>query len=288
MSAGRVDAVCVSHNLDLLVALEIVVPVLLNRVRVRDKPAVSVGVDIGTPGALGELAGVVGLLRSGLLSATENVARVYAEQECNDQNDQSGATADCDLPATSSSSTAHLRRVELGTLVVFHVCSTASKQDARPDRQENRGVRRDTCQMPCCQLQPVARMRVFTKSSYPLLRPATATHHHQRTQRGSVASGTVGDMSVTVDDNSMDSRYEARIDGVLVGASQYELTPDTIVFLHTVVRQEYEGRGVGSAIARFALDDARARGLRVRPLCPYIRGWLDRHPEYGDLISTTA
>jgi uncharacterized protein len=95
-------------------------------------------------------------------------------------------------------------------------------------------------------------------------------------------------MSVTVDDNSMEGRYEARIDGVLVGASQYELTPDTIVFLHTVVRQEYEGQGVGSAIARFALDDARARALRVRPLCPYIRGWLDRHPEYGDLISTTA
>jgi uncharacterized protein len=95
----------------------------------------------------------------------------------------------------------------------------------------------------------------------------------------------VGDMSVTVVDDSMESRYEARLDGELVGISQYELTSDTIVFLHTVVRQEYEGRGVGSAIARFALDDARARGLRVRPLCPYIRGWLGRHPEYGDLIS---
>jgi uncharacterized protein len=95
-------------------------------------------------------------------------------------------------------------------------------------------------------------------------------------------------MSVTVIDNTMESRYEARIDGVLVGVSQYELTTDTIVFIHTVVRQEYEGRGVGGAIARFALDDARARGLQVRPLCPYIRGWLDRHPEYGDLISTTG
>ena len=100
------------------------------------------------------------------------------------------------------------------------------------------------------------------------------------------ASGTVGDMSVTVADNTMESRYEAQIDGVLVGVSQYELTADTITFLHTVVRQEYEGQGVGGAIARFALDDARARGLQVRPLCPYIRGWLDRHPEYGDLIST--
>jgi predicted GNAT family acetyltransferase len=102
------------------------------------------------------------------------------------------------------------------------------------------------------------------------------------------ASGTVGDMSVTVADNPMESRYEAQIDGVLVGVSQYELTADTIVFLHTVVRQENEGQGVGGAIARFALDDARARGLQVRPLCPYIRAWLARHPEYGDLISTSG
>ena len=93
-------------------------------------------------------------------------------------------------------------------------------------------------------------------------------------------------MSVTVDDNPIESRYEASIDGALVGVSQYELTPDTIVFLHTVVAQEYEGQGVGSAIARYALHDARARGLTVRPLCPYIRGWLQRHPEYADLIHT--
>ena len=89
-------------------------------------------------------------------------------------------------------------------------------------------------------------------------------------------------MSVAVDDNPMESRYEARVDGALAGVSQYELTADTIVFLHTVVAEEYEGQGVASAIARYALDDARARGLRVRPLCPYIRGWIERHPEYAD------
>ena len=93
-------------------------------------------------------------------------------------------------------------------------------------------------------------------------------------------------MSVTVDDNPMENRYEARIDGAIVGASQYELTSVTIEFLQTVVAQEYEGQGIGSAIARYALDDARARGLKVRPLCPYIRAWLQRHGEYADLIRT--
>jgi predicted GNAT family acetyltransferase len=91
-------------------------------------------------------------------------------------------------------------------------------------------------------------------------------------------------MTVLVADNLMENRYEARLDGALAGVSQYELTADTIVFLHTVVAEEYEGQGVASAIARYALDDARARGLHVRPLCPYIRGWIERHPEYADLV----
>ena len=97
-------------------------------------------------------------------------------------------------------------------------------------------------------------------------------------------SGTVGDVSVTVVDNPTESRVEARVDGTLAGVSEYELTSDTIIFLHTQVAEQYEGQGVGSEIARYALDDARARGLYVRPLCPFIRSWLKRHPEYDDLI----
>jgi predicted GNAT family acetyltransferase len=92
-------------------------------------------------------------------------------------------------------------------------------------------------------------------------------------------------MSVVVADNPMGSRYEARVDGALAGVSEYELLTDTIVFLHTVVAEEYEGQGVGSAIARYALDDARDRGLHVRPLCPFIRSWMGRHPEYADHAS---
>jgi uncharacterized protein len=95
-------------------------------------------------------------------------------------------------------------------------------------------------------------------------------------------------MSVTVADNPMDSRYEARVDGALAGVCEYELTVDTIVFLHTVVAERYEGQGVGTALARYVLDDARARGLYVRPLCPFIRGWMARHPEYNDLIKAAG
>ena len=55
---------------------------------------------------------------------------------------------------------------------------------------------------------------------------------------------------------------------------------DVIVFTHTEVEPEFEGRGVGGALARAALDDAAARKLTVRPLCPFIAGWIARHPDY--------
>jgi uncharacterized protein len=90
---------------------------------------------------------------------------------------------------------------------------------------------------------------------------------------------------VVVTDNREKSQYEARIDGELAGFSQYHLTRSSIVFTHTEVDPAYEGHGVGSALARFALDDVRAKGERdVVPVCPFIHGWIDDHPDYADLV----
>ena len=90
---------------------------------------------------------------------------------------------------------------------------------------------------------------------------------------------------VVVTDNPEKSQYEARIDGELAGFSQYHLTRSSIVFTHTEVDPAYEGHGVGSALARFALDDVRAKGERdVVPVCPFIHGWIDDHPDYADLV----
>ena len=56
------------------------------------------------------------------------------------------------------------------------------------------------------------------------------------------------------------------------------------MFTHTEVDDRFEGQGVGSALARFALDDVRAEGTRrVVPRCPFIKGWIDKHPDYADL-----
>ena len=90
---------------------------------------------------------------------------------------------------------------------------------------------------------------------------------------------------VQVTNNEADKRYEARVDGRLAGSAYYDTADDLIVFTHTEVDDAYEGQGVGSTLARAALDDVRADGRRkVVPRCPFIKGWIDRHPDYQDLL----
>ena len=80
-------------------------------------------------------------------------------------------------------------------------------------------------------------------------------------------------------------RYEAYIDGEQVGFAEYQLTDRLVVFTHTEVEDRCEGMGVGSALARAALDDVRAEGTRkVLPLCPFIKSWIDHHADYEDLV----
>lgn len=91
---------------------------------------------------------------------------------------------------------------------------------------------------------------------------------------------------VTVRDDPDQHRFEAVIDGEVAGFAAYELAEDAITFTHTEVDDRFEGRGVGSALARQALDAVRADGgRRVRPQCSFIKGWIDKHPDYADLVA---
>jgi predicted GNAT family acetyltransferase len=95
-------------------------------------------------------------------------------------------------------------------------------------------------------------------------------------------------MAVEVTRNDEARRYEARIDGGLAGFAEYQLTDELVVFTHTEVDPAFEGQGVGSTIARGALDDVRDAGARkVLPLCPFIAGWIARHPDYQPLVYGT-
>ncbi|MQM24638.1 GNAT family N-acetyltransferase [Glycomyces albidus] len=93
-------------------------------------------------------------------------------------------------------------------------------------------------------------------------------------------------MTVEVTDAPERDRWEARIDGDLVGYAQYKRHDGMITFFHTVV--EREGEGIGSELARTSLDAARSQGLRVHPVCPFYAGWIERHPEYKDLVHEQA
>jgi predicted GNAT family acetyltransferase len=90
---------------------------------------------------------------------------------------------------------------------------------------------------------------------------------------------------VAVRDNPDEARFEAYVGEQPAGFSQYTLGDDVITFTHTEVDDGFEGQGVGSALVRDALDAVRADGsLRVRSLCPFVKAWIDDHPDYQDLL----
>lgn len=104
------------------------------------------------------------------------------------------------------------------------------------------------------------------------------------------ACRTVGGVSEhpapTVTEDTSTHRYEAALsDGTVVGFAEYERAGDVTTFTHTVVPQEYEGRGIGSTLVRSALDAERAAGRSIVPRCPFVKAFIDRHPEYADLIA---
>jgi uncharacterized protein len=91
-------------------------------------------------------------------------------------------------------------------------------------------------------------------------------------------------MELTVTDVPEAGRYEARAGDRVQGQAAYERQGDRVVFTHTVVDPDAEGSGVGSTLVREALDDVRARGLRAVPHCSFVRAWIERHPDYADLV----
>lgn len=79
-------------------------------------------------------------------------------------------------------------------------------------------------------------------------------------------------------------RYEAHVDGELAGILEYVLKYGRLALVHTEVLPSHEGQGIGSSLVRHALDHARASGLRVMAVCPYVQSYLDRHPDDDDIV----
>ena len=96
------------------------------------------------------------------------------------------------------------------------------------------------------------------------------------------------DPSIEVRDNAAESRYELLLDGAVVGFSEYRDREGRRIFVHTIVDPAHGGRGLGNRLARAALDDALAREMPVVARCPFIRAWIERHPDYAERLATLA
>jgi uncharacterized protein len=91
-------------------------------------------------------------------------------------------------------------------------------------------------------------------------------------------------MSNNVLDNAERHRFELEVEG-RTAFSNYRRAGGILTILHTEVPKELNGRGIGSALVRGLLEIARVQGLKVRPLCPFVKAYIDKQAEYADLKS---
>jgi predicted GNAT family acetyltransferase len=100
---------------------------------------------------------------------------------------------------------------------------------------------------------------------------------------------TANDMDeISVSDNSKAQRYELRLGAEVAAHADYQAEGDVLVLTHTEVESAYEGKGLGSKLASGTLDDVRKRGLKVRPLCEFMAAYIERHPQYAELVDSGA
>jgi predicted GNAT family acetyltransferase len=91
-------------------------------------------------------------------------------------------------------------------------------------------------------------------------------------------------VDTTVLDNPAEHRFELLVDGKPAGFAAYRADERAHVFTHTEIDPAYEGKGLASVLIRGALDEMRARGRSALPVCPFVRSFLERHPDYLDLV----
>src|SRR5882724_7656821 len=98
-----------------------------------------------------------------------------------------------------------------------------------------------------------------------------------------VNTGGLDPINNPVSNNSALHRFELAVDGH-IAATYYELAGGVITFVHTEVPPELGGKGIGSKLVRGALDQVRAGGLKVIAQCPFVKAYIEKHPEYADLL----
>lgn len=94
----------------------------------------------------------------------------------------------------------------------------------------------------------------------------------------------MSDPKIQIVPNPVEHRFEILVDGIEAGHSEYVRKGDLMIFTHTAIDPAFGGQGLGSQLARGALDAVRGAGDPILPLCPFIAGYIEKHPEYDDVV----
>jgi len=92
-------------------------------------------------------------------------------------------------------------------------------------------------------------------------------------------------VSINASRNDAEGRYEIRLDGDRVGIADFYERGDLIVLPHTETVPAFRGRGLAGRLIGFALDDIRAAGKKVSPVCPFVADYIRQNPQYSDLVA---
>ena len=93
-------------------------------------------------------------------------------------------------------------------------------------------------------------------------------------------------MADEVHDNPDAHRYELTVDGRHAGAAVYVRKGSRTIFTHTEIDSAFEGRGLGSVLVKSVLEAERQRKVKIIPLCPFVAGYIERHPEFAPMVDS--
>lgn len=105
-------------------------------------------------------------------------------------------------------------------------------------------------------------------------------------ERAETRTGDTTGVELSIVDAPENGRYEARLGDEVVGWVDYRRLRGRIAAIHTEVRPEFEGRGIGSRLVRHVIADARGQGLGITPVCPLFAAYFERHPDEADIVRT--
>lgn len=89
---------------------------------------------------------------------------------------------------------------------------------------------------------------------------------------------------IKIFNNEQRQHFETKLDDGEYGFIEYRWHKGALVLMHTLVPEKYEGKGIASALAKFALEYAKDKKLGLIVYCPYVKAYMKRHAEYDYLL----